>query len=83
MKTLTYKVFALNFGGCLPLLMSLSSLKTYFFVLDFRPFVLMTLLIHGKLLFWSGLDVELNGVIEVFDTLFSARRNSIGISLVF
>ena len=30
MKTLTYKVFALNFGGCLQLLMSLSSLKTFY-----------------------------------------------------
>ena len=39
MITLIYKVFALNFVGCLPILMSLSSLKTYFFVLDFRSFV--------------------------------------------
>ena len=39
MRTLTYKVFALNFGGCLPLLMSMPSLKTYFLVLDFRSFV--------------------------------------------
>ena len=31
----------------------------------------------------SGLDKETNGEIEVFDTLFSARRNSIGMSLVF
>ena len=36
-----------------------------------------------KMLLWSELDVETDGEIEVFDTRFSARRNSIRISLVF
>ena len=35
------------------------------------------------MLLWSELDVETDGEIEVFDTRFSARRNSIRISLVF